>query len=142
MLNKPEPEPEMEPEPEPSSLVLNRTIEDIQREIGDMVLSFSPISNTLRLCPTEICEKLFQGGYVVVQELYQLQKGRYIRWLDSETGKLATGGIVVDILFKEKGVWILYKGFHQGMYQYRYDNTITFQKMTRWEQTYLALLTK
>lgn len=128
---------EPEPEPEPSSLVLNRTIEDIQREIGEMVLSFSPISN-----PLYICEKLFQGGYVVVQELYQLQKGKYIRWLDSETGKLATGGIVVDILFKEKGVWILYKGFHKGMYQYRYDNTITFQKMSHWEQTYLALQNK
>ena len=133
---------------EPSSLVLNRTAEEIQREIGEMVLSFSstvsgPLGSHLKEPdPVEICEKLFQGDYVVIQELYQLQKGRYIRWLDPTTGKLSAGGIVVDILFKEKGVWILYKGFHQGMYQYRYDNTITFQKMTRWEQTYLALLTK
>lgn len=129
-----------EPDQESSSLVLNRTTEEIQREIGEMVLSFSStMSGPLEFDPVEICEKLFQGGYIVVQELYQLQKGRYIRWLDPTTGKLATGGIVVDILFKEKGVWILYKGFHQGIYQYRYDNTITFQKMSRWEQMYLAL---
>lgn len=48
-----------EPDQESSSLVLNRTTEEIQREIGEMVLSFSStMSGPLEFDPVEICETL------------------------------------------------------------------------------------
>ena len=50
-----------EEEPNDFSLVLNRTPEDIQQEIGDMVLAYPNIQN-----PVEICEKLL-GQYVVIK---------------------------------------------------------------------------
>ena len=139
------------------SLVLNRTPEDIQQEIGEMVLAFPHIQN-----PVEICEKLL-GQYVVIQELHQLSKGRYIRWINTEHGKLSPGGIVLDIQFKQggteppppetvveetkwppyvkkTGVFILCRTYAGAVFWVQYDNTLVFQKLKPREVLYLDLL--
>ena len=136
------------------SLVLNRTPEDIQQEIGDMVLAYPNIQN-----PVEICEKLL-GQYVVIQELYQISKGRYIRWINPENGKLVHGGIVLDVQFKQEttenenteennnetknpkktGVYILCKSINGGVFYVQYSNTLIFQKLKPREVLYLELL--
>jgi len=124
------------------SLVLNRTSEDIQQEIGDMVLLYPNIKN-----PVEICEKLL-GQYVVIQELHQLLKGRYIRWINPENGNLTSGGIVLDVQFKQDsaevqtpvvktGVFILYKTYSGGVFSVQYNNTLFFQKLKPRELQYL-----
>lgn len=136
------------------SLVLNRTAQDIQQEIGDMVLAYPRIQN-----PVEICEKLL-GQYVVVQELYQLIRGRYVRWIVPEKGTLSSGGIVLDIQFKQgnksndksndmeedqesakkTGVFVLCRTYSGGLFHFQYDNTLVFQKMKPREVLYLDLL--
>lgn len=132
------------------SLVLNRTPEDIQQEIGDMVLANPRIEN-----PVEVCEKLL-GQYIVVQELYQISCSRYVRWINPETGKLSCGGIVLGIHFRQgkipddstepesiprkTGVFIVCRGYSGGIFNIQYDNTLFFQKLKPREILFLDLL--
>ena len=145
-----------EEEPNDFSLVLNRTPEDIQQEIGDMVLAYPNIQN-----PVEICEKLL-GQYVVIQELHQITRGRYVRWINPENLKLSSGGIVLDMQFKQgttattatenteetkeppyvkkTGVFIMCRSYTGGIFMVQYDKTLFFQKLKPREVLYLELL--
>lgn len=119
-----------------TSLVKDRTFNEINDELHRVLRLF-----TNKQQPAVIIEKIaekLQGNYVFVAELFQLRKGRFVRWVD-ENGVFSRGGIVADIVFKEAGVWILCKSYYGQFFQYRYDNTLTFQKMNALEKLYLEL---
>jgi hypothetical protein len=83
----------------------------------------------------ELCLKLV--GYRVVDELHELHKGKHVRWIRRNTEKLTNGGIVVDIKFLDTGTQVLCKNSMNRFIQYRYDDCITFQKMSATEQLIL-----
>ena len=71
-----------------------------------------------------------------MEKVYHVHKGKHIRWLRND--KLTNGGIVVDVKFLENGTQILCKN-RQRFIQYKFDDCITFQKLTMDELLILQL---
>ena len=83
----------------------------------------------------KICLKLLD--YRLVDELHELHKGKHVRWIRRDTNKLTNGGIVVDIKFLDTGTQVLCKNSMNRFIQYKYDECITFQKLSHTEQLIL-----
>jgi len=81
----------------------------------------------------KIIDKL--TGYKFIDDLYQLHKGKYIRWI--KNNKLSNGGIVMDILFNDKGTNILCKNNMNRFFQLKFDDLVIFQKLSEEEQLLL-----
>lgn len=106
----------------------NKTMASITEEIYEMVSGqFNQIDKR-----KEICKRLI--GYRYVDEINELHKGKHIRWIRSGTGKLTNGGIVVDIKFLDNGTHVMCKNGMNRFVQYKYDDCITFQKLSSDEQ--------
>ena len=69
-----------------------------------------------------------------VDEINELHKGKHIRWIRTGTTSLTNGGIVVDIKFKDNGTHIMCKNGMNRFIQYKFDDCITFQKLSTEEQ--------
>jgi len=81
------------------------------------------------------------AGYRYVDELYQLQRGKHVRWiriprntnvintLENTTPTLTNGGIVVDIKIMDTGVHVLCKNGKRYI-QYKFDDCLTYQKLS------------
>lgn len=104
------------------------------------------ILNTLMQngCEKKNAEKICNGliGYRVIQEIYELHKGKCVKIM--RIGRhpltLKTFGIVVDVKFMEKGTYVTCMFLNPIKYMtYRYDNYITFQKMSE-EELYILQL--
>ena len=71
-----------------------------------------------------------------IDYIYQIHKGKHVRWL--RNGRLTNGGIVVDIKFLDTGTHILCK-CRQRFIQYKFDECITFQRLSTDEMMILQL---
>lgn len=109
----------------------NKTMSDISNEIREKVEE-TGISHEKK---EAIIAKL--NGYRVVDEIYELHKGKMVRWIRNDTEKLTNGGIVTDIKFLENGVHVLCMNSQRRFIQYKYDDCYTFQKMSIEEQLIL-----
>ena len=109
----------------------NKTMSDISNEIREKVEE-TGISHEKK---EAIIAKL--NGYRVVDEIYELHKGKMVRWIRNDTDKLTNGGIVTDIKFLENGVHVLCMNSQRWFIQYKYDDCYTFQKMSIEEQLIL-----
>lgn len=95
--------------------------------------------NTLT-CKSEIkktfCEKL--TGYRIVERLDELHKGKHIRWIRiSENPVLTNGGIVTNIEFLDKGIYITSMNMMRRFVKFKMDDCLVFQKLTMEEQLIL-----
>lgn len=122
----------------PSSKFLeNKNIDQINQEI------FHCLSPIIHSKPHifNICKKLI--GYRHVDEIYQLHKGKQVRWirLDRDNYELSRGGIVVDIKFSDNGTIVLCRLFgpHNQYTQYLFNQCLTFQKLSEEELFMLSL---
>jgi hypothetical protein len=110
--------------------LFGHTIENITstvliNEITDII----HLLNTTKEKKKKLCEKL--KGYRYIDEIYQLDKGRYVRWINKKTNEISHGGTILDIKIMENGVNILIKTIPFGkLQQYRFDDCFTFQKIT------------
>jgi len=118
-------------ETEKNDYLDNKTIQSVSDDIVEKVSE--QIQNIEDI--TEICKKLM--GYRVVDEVHELHKGKHVRWLRSGSNKLTTGGIVVDIKFMDNGIQVLCKNSMNRFVQYKFDECITFQKLSLEEQVIL-----
>ena len=117
----------------------NKTLSDISSEIfcefQEMGLAKEQI--------IEYCAKLIE--YRLINQIYQLHKGKHIRWIrrpntNTNTNhnlSLTNGGIVVDIKFLDNGTHVLCKN-KMRFIQYKFDDCITFQKLSSDEQLLLS----
>jgi hypothetical protein len=88
--------------------------------------------------PKELSTKLM--GYRLIDEIHEIHKGKYIRWIRKNgEGILTNGGIVVNIKFHDKGVYILCLNNKKKVIQFLFDDCIIFQKMTTEEQLILMV---
>jgi len=71
-----------------------------------------------------------------IDYIYQIHKGKHVRWL--RNGRLTNGGIVVDIKFLDTGTHILCK-CRERFIQYKFDECITFQRLSTDEMMILQL---
>ena len=88
----------------------------------------------------KMCSVLVEYHYI--EQIYQFQKGRYIRWLRKNTDpvKLTNGGVVMEIIFRDKGgTYILCMTNQRRPCQLRFDDCHFFQRLTEDEQLVLAL---
>jgi hypothetical protein len=112
-----------------------QTIESIGRSIYDSLYLRIPIT----ILPS-FYEKL--AGFRHVDKVYLLHRGKYARWIrnDSDPPKLENGGIVVDTKITDNGVVVLCK-LGSRFTQYRFNDCITYQKLTPDEMLILSAYT-
>lgn len=113
--------------PEDSNDLENKTLDDIVSENVEKLKEIK-VENV-----EKIVDKL--SGYKFIDDLYQLHKGKYIRWI--KNNKLSNGGIVMDILFNDKGTNILCKNNMNRFFQLKFDDLVIFQKLSEEEQLLL-----
>lgn len=109
-----------------------KTMTDINKEIYEKIATVN-VSVTNK---KELCNKLI--GYRYVDELHELHKGKHVRWIRLLVEpKLTNGGIVTDIKFLDNGTHVLCKNVLGRFIQYKFDDCMTFQKLSVDEQLIL-----
>ena len=116
-----------------------KTLESISE---DVVRSLDCLNLSNEQCKS-ICEKLV--SYRFVDQIYQLHKGKHIRWIriqstSNSTAKplqLTNGGIVIEISFTDNGTIILCKNFYRFV-KIKFDDCLIYQKLTENEQLILT----
>ncbi len=81
--------------------------------------------------------------YRFVDDLTNIQYGRYIRWISLKNPEklcLTTGGVIIDIQLLEDGIYILCKNFRNKRMKIKIDECFIFQKLTDQEKTIIAAL--
>ena len=118
-------------ENETNDYLENKTLDGITEEIYEGIRDIC--------CEPEIQEKICLKlvGYRMIDELHELHKGKHVRWVRRGTNKLTNGGIVVDIKFLDTGTHILCMNSMNRFIQYKYDDCVTFQKMSSTEMLIL-----
>jgi hypothetical protein len=88
-----------------------------------------------------LCKKL--NNYRFVDEIYELHLGKHIRYVKKNDAnhEVKVGGIVVDIKFLNNGthILILNKFISKRPIQYKFDDVLTFQKLSEEEQLILLV---
>jgi len=109
----------------------NKTMEIISRENYEIINNLD-ITQVDKL---KYINKLI--GYRTIDQINELHKGKHVRWYRMSTGKLTNGGIIVDIKFLNNGIYILCMNVNRKFIQYKFDDCITFQKLSDEEQMIL-----
>jgi hypothetical protein len=122
------------------SYLENKTASIIQKEISDVCIREN--------IPQNIVDKLTEYRYV--DKICDLIRGKYVRWIrlstvnltkgSVPTVNLTKGGLVADIKFLENGIYVLIKNAHNRFIQYKFDDCITFQKLSVEELLYISLI--
>lgn len=115
-----------------SSNIENKNTDDIIKDIIK-ILKQHNIS-----CIDKISSKLI--GYVYIDEICDIQKGRHVRWIRITPGSnltLTNGGVIMDTKFTNNGTQILCKNKVNKFIQYKFDDCISFQKMSKQEEIIL-----
>jgi hypothetical protein len=99
----------------------NHSLSTISKEVVEILQQ----ENIERELLYKYCDSLLH--YRLVEQIYHIHKGKHIRWI--RNNKLTNGGIVVDVKFLNNGTHILCKN-HNRFIQYKFDDCITFQKLT------------
>lgn len=120
-----------------NDFLINSSLEDITNEIIETLKDIPNIGE-------EDVEKfrLKLKGYRLVDELNMLHKGKHTRWISfrGEEYYLASGGVLTNIKFGDTDTILLIKAYGGKFIQYKFNDCITFQKMTAEEELALAIL--
>jgi hypothetical protein len=135
-------------ENEKNDYLENKTMDDITKQIFEQI---SELDISLEET-TNLCNRLI--GYRYIDEIHELHKGKHIRWIrivknnnDNQSGTLnnkisktpllTNGGILVNVKFLDNGIHIVCKNSLNRFIQYKFDDSITFQKLSVEEQLLL-----
>lgn len=140
-------------ENEKNDYLENKTMDSVTQEICDKIGYLSIPDESKE----SICKKLI--GYRYVDEIHELHKGKVTAWIrirksvaqellekqsvGAETPyivqpKLSGTGILVNIKFADRGTNVVISNPPNHRFtQYRFDDCLTFQKMTEEEQLIL-----
>jgi hypothetical protein len=89
---------------------------------------------------TENYMKSLDGDYRYIDEISELRRGVFTRWLGLDRKKLVNGGIALDIDPCASGSMIVScKNFSGQIFRYDFNRAITFQKLTPTEKTILKI---
>ena len=113
----------------------NKTIKKVTDDIFNIINTL----NTTDEKKTLLCNKL--SGYRHVDEIRELHKGKYTRWIrkkfQNENPLLTNGGTLVNIIFTDGGTNITCKTTMNRFFQYKFDECLVFQKLSMEEQLIL-----
>ena len=82
-------------------------------------------------------------GYRYVDDLSDIQYGRYIRWINlknPEKIELTRGGMIIDIKILSNGIHVVCKNTYNHRFQIKIDECYIFQKLTDQEIILLMAL--
>jgi hypothetical protein len=109
-----------------------KTMDDILNEML-IALSELDINDKMR---QSFYNKL--AGYRVIGNIYELHKGKHIRWIrNNSQDKITNGAIVSEIKFHDNGTHVLCRTIQNRVFQIKYDECLIFQKLTTGEQLIL-----
>lgn len=74
-------------------------------------------------------------NYRYIDGINELHTGKHIRWI--RNGKLTNGGILTNINIKDSGIQILCKNSLNKFITYKWDDCVTYQKLSMEEQLIL-----
>lgn len=78
------------------------------------------------------------AGYRLIGNIYELHKGKHIRWIRyNSPDKITNGAIVAEIKFCDNGTHVLCRTIQNRVFQIKYDDCLIFQKLTTGEQLIL-----
>jgi hypothetical protein len=135
-------------EHEKNDFLENKTMKDIANIMMEKIVEIITDKDETE----NFYKKLF--GYRLVDEIFELHKVKHVRWIRLPNGqcnnnirlpngqcnnniRLTNGGIVVDIKFLDTGVQVLCLNSRKQFIQYKFDECITFQKLSTEEQLIL-----
>ena len=81
--------------------------------------------------------------YRYVDDLSDIQYGRYIRWINlknPEKIELTRGGMIIDIKILSNGIHVVCKNTYNHRFQIKIDECYIFQKLTDQEKILLMAL--
>ena len=81
--------------------------------------------------------------YRFVDDLTNIQYGRYIRWINlknPENINLTNGGLIIDIKIMSTGIHVVCKNNMNRRFQIKIDENIIFQKLTDQERILISAL--
>ena len=81
--------------------------------------------------------------YRYVDDLSDIQYGRYIRWINLNNPnniKLTNGGLIIDIKILESGIHVVCKNNMNNRFQIKIDECVIFQKLSDQEKIILSVL--
>lgn len=81
--------------------------------------------------------------YRYVDDLSDIQYGRYIRWINlknPEKIELTRGGMIIDIKILSNGIHVVCKNTYNHRFQIKIDECYIFQKLTTQEKILLLAL--
>lgn len=109
----------------------NKTLDNIIDENIRAIKTLKlPIEET-----KNICNRL--AGYRYVENLYELHKGKHIRWIRTDNKKLTNGAIILDVKFFDNGSHILCRNAQHRLFQVKFNDCMVFQKLSTGEQLIL-----
>jgi len=132
----------------------NKTMTTVANEIYEKMNELSTTTEQ----NLDFCKKLI--GYRYVDEINELHKGKHVRWIRTtnappgaicsvsvgsrltsgtsvEKVVLTNGGIVTDVKFLDNGTHVLCMNSGRRFIQYKFDDCLTFQKLSVEEQLIL-----
>jgi hypothetical protein len=111
-----------------------KTFNILSNEIKDVLLENGFLSNI-----NPIIEKL--DGYRYVDEINELFRGKFIRWIriETKTPKLTNGAMVMEIKFLDDGIQVLCRNGANRFIQFKWDDCVVFQKLTDEEWMLLSV---
>jgi len=124
-----EKEREEEQKEKEENKVLYKTPDENTR---DMITLFQDYLEDTSKIPEHIDKMATE--YIVVEDLDQLEQGRYIRWI--KNGVLVRGGHIVGISNENGNDMVLCKTSNHIMQKFRFDECPCFQKLNMFEQWY------
>ena len=81
--------------------------------------------------------------YRYVDDLTDIQYGRYIRWINLTNPTkivLTRGGIIIDIKILQTGIHLVCKNNMNTIFQIKIDENMIFQKLSEQEKTIISAL--
>ena len=109
-----------------------KTMDDILNEMQNALSELVINDKTKQLFYNKL------AGYRVIGNIYELHKGKHIRWIRNKSpDKIMNGAIVAEIKFYDSGTHILCRTMQKRVFQIIYDDCLIFQKLTSGEQLIL-----
>lgn len=79
--------------------------------------------------------------YKYIDELQDLRRGRYIRWIKKNNHEhLVNGGILCDTKIAEDGTNLICKNFYNKVFEIKFKDNYIFQKITNQEKVLINVI--
>jgi len=107
---------------ETNNYLKTKKMKDVNREIFDVLCTLDNSSDAKKYA-----NKLL--GFRLVNEIYELHKGKMVKLISKETQKMKLGGIVLNIKILENGIHFICLN-NKKVFQFRFDDHYIFQKLS------------